>query len=72
MEPIVNGLEKELGDALIIIRADIQTDVGREVADEYATRMTPTFILLDGDGGEIWRSVGTLDADKVKQLIKSK
>lgn len=70
MKPVVDGLEKELEGKLLIIRLNIQENVGRELAPLYGFEFTPTFIFFDAQGRELWRQVGSLDTDKVRQSVK--
>jgi thioredoxin-related protein len=69
MKPIVDGIEKELEGSLIVIRLDIQEKIGRELAPRYGFQYTPTFIFLDGEGNEVWREVGSLDVERVRQSV---
>lgn len=66
----MDELENELGDQLLFIRLNIQEDVGRELAPVYGFEFTPTFIYFDGDGVEIWREVGGLDAQRVRESVE--
>jgi thiol-disulfide isomerase/thioredoxin len=67
-KPIVDGLESEFGDQLQVVRVDVQSSSGRDFAREYGT-FTPTFVFFDPHGMELWRTVGSLDADQVRQSI---
>jgi thioredoxin-related protein len=66
----VDGLENELGDKLHIIRIDIQQQVGRELAPVYGFEYTPTYIFFDAKGNEVWRSIGEIDPQKVRDSVK--
>ena len=70
MKPIVDGLEQELEGQLVFIRLNIQETVGRELAPVYGFQATPTFIFFDAQGNELWRQVGDLDVERVRQSIK--
>jgi thioredoxin-related protein len=65
----VNGLKEEFPETLQVVSVDVQSALGKELIREYGN-FTPTFVFYDGDGNELWRSVGTLDADKVRQLFR--
>lgn len=52
-----------------MIRVDIQSDAGRQLARIYSARLTPTFVLFGPAGEEVWRSVGNLDSEQVQELI---
>jgi len=69
MKPAVDGLEKELGNQLDIIRVNIQDAAGRELAGAFAFQYTPTFIFFDGRGNELWREVGSLDVQHVRDSL---
>lgn len=66
----MDGLENELGDKLHIIRVDIQQTVGRELAPIYGFEYTPTYIFFDAKGNEIWRTIGEMDPQKVRDSVK--
>ena len=69
MKPVVDGLEQELGNKIEIIRVDIQSPGGRELAPHYDFEYTPTFIMFDSKGNELWRSIGRLDLQKVRDAV---
>lgn len=70
MKPIVDGIEQEYADRLLVIRLNIQETVGRELAPVYMFEYTPTFIFFDAQGNELWRSVGELDVDRLRQSMQ--
>ena len=70
MKPVVDELENELMDQVLFIRLNIQEEVGRELAPVYGFEFTPTFILFDGAGNELWRDVGAIDPQRVRESIK--
>lgn len=70
IKPVVDELERELGDKIYIIRLNIQEDVGRELAPVYGFEFTPTFIYFDEEGNELWRTVGEFDPQRVRDSLK--
>ena len=66
----MDELENELGDQVLFIRLNIQEEVGRKLAPLYGFEFTPTFIYFDGDGVELWREVGSLDAQRVRDSVQ--
>ena len=70
MKPVVDELENELGDEILFIRLNIQEQVGRELAPVYDFEFTPTFIYFDGNGDELWREVGSLDTQRVRESVE--
>ena len=65
----MNGLKAEFPDQLRVVNVDVQSSLGRELAGEYG-KFTPTFVIFDGNGEELWRRIGTLDANEVRQLFQ--
>ncbi|HEY6073215.1 MAG TPA: thioredoxin family protein [Anaerolineales bacterium] len=70
IQPVVDSLEAELGARAHIIRINAQETAGRELAPVYKFGYTPTFILFDAEGNELWREVGGLDAARVRDSLK--
>lgn len=65
----MDELEDEIGDDLLIIRLNIQEQVGMELAPVYGFEFTPTFIYFDSQGNEIWRTVGEFDPQRVRDTL---
>ena len=66
----MDGIENELGDRLLVIRLNVQNPVGRELAPLYDFRFTPTFIYFDANGDELWREIGSLDPQRVRESVE--
>ncbi len=69
MKPVVDGIEARYAGKLVVIRLDIHTTVGKQIADEYHFQYTPTFILFNGLGEEVWRTVGSIDEGVLAELL---
>jgi hypothetical protein len=69
VRPVVDGVQRDYGDALKVIRLNIQDPVGRELARRYRFEFTPSFVLIDGDGRELWRSVYVLDPARIRASL---
>lgn len=67
--PLVDGIEREHAGRLRVIRLDVQESAGRTIADRFGLRVTPTFVLFDSQGAEVWRSVGIVDPARVRQSL---
>ena len=70
MKPIVDGIEQDYAGRLLVIRLNIQEEVGRELAPFFGFEFTPTFIFFDAQGRELWRSVGDLDLERLRQSLE--
>ena len=54
---MVDGLEKEMGDDGRVVRVDAR-DKDSLLARKLDFKFTPTFVFLDAEGNELWRTVG--------------
>ena len=70
-KPIVDGIEQKHRNRLTVLRLNIQDPTSQPFLDRYNFQYTPTFLLLDGNGKEIWRRIGSINADEVDRLIAS-
>jgi thioredoxin-related protein len=66
----VDGLEEDTRGALKIVRLDVNAEAGRELGARWRVGFTPTFILFDGAGREIWRGMGRLDPAAVRAALE--
>ncbi len=71
LRPLVDQIEQKYRDRLIVIRVNIQSASGRELTRYYQFEYTPTFIFFDGQGREVWRSVGELDPNRIAESLES-
>ena len=69
IKPAVDRLEKEWHEKLVVRRVNIQSAEGRKLMTQYQIEFTPTFIFFDAAGRERWRSVGELDAARVRASL---
>lgn len=69
VKPVVDAVEREFRDGLLVLRLNVQDPAGRALAMSYGFEYTPTFVLLDGAGRELWRSVYTLDPARLRALL---
>ena len=70
MTPIVNGLEKTYGKEFEIVRIDIDTDRGKELAREHYFIGQPTFLFFDDSGEEVRRLMGPQAAETMQREIE--
>ncbi len=67
---MVDRLEEQTQGRLVVIRLDIHGPVGRQIGAEYGFQYTPTFIFFDGQGVELWRSIGSLSVEQVLDSLE--
>jgi thioredoxin-related protein len=66
----VDGIERQHMGELMLVRVNVQDPAARLWLERFAFRVTPTFVLLDGQGQEVWRSLGSIDAAQVAAAIQ--
>ncbi len=70
-EPIVNGLEEEWGDQVLVVQVDIHARENQTLLSSLSVQFTPTFVLYDLKGQEVWRSVGAIDAVAAREKVET-
>ncbi|VAW36636.1 hypothetical protein MNBD_CHLOROFLEXI01-5056 [hydrothermal vent metagenome] len=64
-------MEDEWGETVQVVRLNVLDDDAQNVLAQLGFRFTPTFILLDGSGDEVWRTVGIIDADEAREVVSN-
>lgn len=59
----------EWGDSVTVLRVNVQDPAAQSLLAELNFRFTPTFILFDGNGREIWRTNGVINPDEVNEQL---
>jgi thioredoxin-like negative regulator of GroEL len=67
--PIVDGLEAEWQGTVRVARLNVMERQNRALLARLALRSVPTYVLLDQNGREIWRTVGVLNPAAVRQAL---
>ena len=65
----MNGIEREFEGELTVIHINIQDPIGKELGQLYDFKYTPTFILLDSEGEELWRTIGAINPSEVRKSL---
>lgn len=66
LAPILKEVKKELGDAVKLIKIDV--DKNQPLAANYQVRGVPTMILFK-DGKQLWRQSGVLEKKDIIAVI---
>lgn len=66
LAPILKDLKEELGDAIKIVKIDV--DKNQPLAAKYQVRGVPTMILYK-EGKQVWRQSGVVPKEQLKQVI---
>ncbi|WP_347173028.1 thioredoxin [Polaribacter uvawellassae] len=66
MSPILKEVKDALGDAVSIIK--INVDTNQQLAAQYQVKGVPTFMLFK-NGKQLWRQSGVLQKNELIQII---
>ena len=66
MEPILKDLKKQMGDAITILKIDV--DKNRDAASAYSVQGVPTFMIFK-NGKSKWRQSGVVPLEHLKEQL---
>ena len=69
MHPVLEGLKKQLGERVKIVKIDIDSPVNRQLVNSYQVQAVPTLILFKA-GKMVWRQSGAMQATQIRQVIE--
>lgn len=69
MHPVLEGLKKQLGERLKIVKIDIDSPVNRQLVNSYQVQAVPTLMLFKA-GKMVWRQSGAMQATQIRQVIE--
>lgn len=68
MDPIIEEIEKELGDKITVEKINVDED--RQKSSKYGVMSIPTYIL-EKDGQEIARKIGVTNKAELLKLLEN-
>lgn len=68
LAPILKQVKDEMGDALKIIKIDV--DKNQPLASQYQVRGVPTMLLFK-NGKQVWRQSGVLQKNDIVNVVRS-
>ena len=69
MHPVLEGLKKQLGERVKIVKIDIDSPVNRQLLNSYQVQAVPTLMLFKA-GKMVWRQSGAMQATQIRQVIE--
>ena len=69
MHPVLEGLKKQLGERVKIVKIDIDAPVNRQLVNSYQVQAVPTLMLFKA-GKMVWRQSGAMQATQIRQVIE--
>jgi len=54
----------------LVLQINVQSEPGKDFKRDFGS-FTPTFVFFNEEGEELWRSLGTLDAEQVRDSMKN-
>jgi thiol-disulfide isomerase/thioredoxin len=68
--PFLDRIEEQHPE-LTVVRLNIQDPAAAGILDEYGFQYTPTFIMFDPEGEELWRTPFAIDPDWVEETLEN-
>jgi len=68
-KPIVNGIEKDLQGQVKIVRLNLLTKLGRELARAYGVTAIPAMVVFDGGGQVRYSHQGLPNRQRIVQEV---
>jgi len=68
-KPIVDRLERDLVGKTEVVRIDVLSKMGRQVAARYGVRGLPTLLVVDGQGEVTLTQIGFIKPGGVKNEV---
>ena len=69
MQNVLEGLKKQLGERVKIVKIDIDSPVNRQLVNSYQVQAVPTLMLFKA-GKMVWRQSGAMQATQIRQVIE--
>ena len=69
MHPVLEGLKKQLGERVKILKRDIDAPGNRQLVNSYQVQAVPTLMLFKA-GKMVWRQSGAMQATQIRQGIE--
>ena len=69
MHPVLEGLKKQLGERVKIVKIDIDSPVNRQLVNSYQVQAVPQLMLFKA-GKMVWRQSGAMQATQIRQVIE--
>lgn len=67
MSPVLKEVKDELGDAITIVKIDV--DKAPDLAQALSVQGVPTFVLFRA-GQPLWRSSGAMSKSQLRDVLK--
>jgi thiol-disulfide isomerase/thioredoxin len=70
-KPVVDRLEQELTGQAEVIRVNLMSRVGVDLARRYGIRGTPTLLVFDGGGSVVYSEAGIPNQGAVLEAVSA-
>ena len=68
-KPVVDGIEREVASRTRVVRIDVNSPQGSELAQRFGVRGVPTLVVFDGTGNVVVNQVGRINRLEVMNAI---
>lgn len=68
-KPIVHGIARDYTDRIRVVYLDASDASQRETAAQLNVEMTPSYVLFDRSGTEVWRATGPFSRTDFDRIV---
>lgn len=69
-KPVVDRIERDLGERVRVLRIGVMGDVGRQLAVRYGVRGVPILMVLDGEGEVVLAQAGVPRRGEILAVVE--
>jgi thioredoxin 1 len=70
-KPKVDQMERDLGDQASVLRLNVRTAPGDQLAYRWQVTGVPTFFVFDGQGESVYRRAGAPDVAAITEAVEA-
>jgi thiol-disulfide isomerase/thioredoxin len=70
-KPKVDQMERDLSDQASVLRLNVRTSPGDQLAYRWQVTGVPTFFVFDGQGESVYRRAGAPDVAAITEVVES-
>lgn len=71
MEPIIEQVTTDYKDKVVVEKYDGASADGKKLMDQYQLKKTPSYVILDAKGTQLWSNAGQIHKDMLNQQVQT-
>ncbi len=71
MDPIIEQVTTDYKDKVTVEKHDGASDDGKKLMEQYSLKKTPSYVILDATGKQLWSNAGQIHKDMLNQQVQT-